>query len=267
MSRKGYRPWLVPGPRSNGEAGHEPVGLVAGWGRFPVQVAETLLRANVPVHCIAIHGHADHQLEYLCTTVKWSGIGKLGAHVRYFKRHGIKQVTMAGKLFKADILYQGSLLLRHMPDFTALRTFGPLLLSRRSNARDDSLLSAVTNMYIRHQMNVVPATDLAPELLIGAGPLTQRRPAPKVENDMIVGWEIAKQMGGMDIGQSITIKDGTVLAVEAIEGTDAVLNVPVSSALAADGPWSRWQNRIKTCVSMFPPSAPRRSKRSNKQVV
>ncbi len=223
MSRKGYRPWLVPGPRSNGEAGHEPVGLVAGWGRFPVQVAETLLRASVPVHCIAIHGHADHQLEYLCTTVKWSGIGKLGAHVRYFKRHGIKQVTMAGKLFKADILYQGSLLLRHMPDFTALRTFGPLLLSRRSNARDDSLLSAVTNMYIRHQMNVVPATDLAPELLIGEGPLTQRRPAPKVENDMIVGWEIAKQMGGMDIGQSITIKDGTVLAVEAIEGTDACI--------------------------------------------
>ncbi len=223
MNHQGYRPWLIPGSRHNRTDGCEPVGLVAGWGRFPVQVAETLLRAGVPVHCIAIHGHADHQLEYLCSTVKWSGIGKLGAHVRYFKKHGIRRVTMAGKLFKADILYQGSLIWRHMPDLTCLRTFGPLLLSRRANARDDSLLTAVTEMYIRHQMNVVPATDLAPQLLIGEGPLTQRRPTPKVEHDMLVGWQIAKQMGGLDIGQCITIKDGTVLAVEAIEGTDACI--------------------------------------------
>jgi DUF1009 family protein len=221
MNRSGYWPFAKPVRDAN--ESHAPVGLVAGWGRFPILVAEALIRAQVPVYCIAIHGHADRHLEYLCTRVCWSGVGRLGAHVRFFRKHQVKQVTMAGKLFKSDLLYSGSVWLRHTPDFECIRTFGPLLMSRRGNARDDSLLTAVTNMYLRHQMEVVPATDLAPELLAGEGLLAGKIRSTKVESDIAFGWEVAKQMGGLDIGQSITIKDGTVLAVEAIEGTDACI--------------------------------------------
>jgi len=221
MTRGGYWPFSTRQPSLAGSA--KPVGLVAGWGRFPILVAEALIRARIPVYCIAIHGHADKHLEYLCTEVRWSGVGRLGEHMRYFRRNEVKNVTMAGKLFKADLLFTGSVWLRHTLDLEGFRTFGPLLLSRRGNLRDDSLLGAVTQMYSSHQLNVVAATEIAPQLLVEEGLLTGRIKSPKVEADIEFGWQVAKQMGAMDIGQSITIKDGTVLAVEAIEGTDACI--------------------------------------------
>jgi DUF1009 family protein len=201
----------------------QPVGLIAGWGRFPVLVAQSLVEQRIPVCCIAIDGHADSHLEYLCDHVRWSGVGRMGTHLRYFRKMGVRRVTMAGKLFKADLLYAGSPWLRHFPDLECLRTFGPLLLSRNRNARDDSLLTAVTQMYQRHDMEVAAATDLAPELLVSEGWIVGNRRSPGIENDIRFGWQVAKQMGAMDIGQSITVKDGTVLAVEAIEGTDACI--------------------------------------------
>ncbi|TVP96455.1 MAG: LpxI family protein [Planctomycetaceae bacterium] len=200
-----------------------PIGLIAGWGRFPVLVARSLVERRIPVCCIAIPGHADEHLEYLCDHVLWSGVGRLGTHLRYFRKLGVQQVTMAGKLFKADLLYGGSPWLRHAPDLQCVRTFGPLLLSRQRNARDDSLLNAVTQMYQNHQMEVTAATDLAPDLLARPGWLVGKPRSLGLENDIRFGWEIAKQMGGLDIGQSITVKDGAVLAVEAIEGTDACI--------------------------------------------
>jgi len=200
-----------------------PIGLVAGWGRFPVLVAQSLVQQRIPVCVIAIQGHADPHLEYLCDHVRWSGVGRMGTHVSYFRKMGVRQVTMAGKLFKADLLYAGSPWLRHFPDLECLRTFGPLLLSRNRNARDDSLLHAVTEMYLRRSIDVVAATDLAPDLLVSEGWLAGKKYSAKLESDIRFGWQVAKQMGALDIGQSITVKDATVLAVEAIEGTDACI--------------------------------------------
>ena len=201
-----------------------PIGLVAGWGRFPVQVAEALRRAGHPVCCIAIRGHASAELADLCDHVRWSGVGKLGGHLRYFRRCGVREVTMAGKLFKADLLYRGSLWLRHLPDWRCILTFGPLLLGRRRDARDDRLLLAVTGAYTRAGMNVLAATQLAPELLVKRGLLVGRPLGAHAQRDVEFGWHAAKRMGGLDVGQSVTVKDGTVIAVEAIEGTDACID-------------------------------------------
>ena len=200
-----------------------PVGLVAGWGSFPVEVAQQIVRDGGSVCCIAITGHASRDLESICDHVKWMGVGKIGGHIRYFRKQGAKQVTMAGKLFKADILFQGSVWLRHLPDWTAVKTFGPHLFGRKRDARDDNLLMAVTNAYSNGDMEVCAATDFAPELLVKKGILSGPTPNAKLQADIQSGWQVAKQMGGMDIGQTITIKDGTVIAVEAIEGTDACI--------------------------------------------
>jgi DUF1009 family protein len=200
-----------------------PVGLVAGWGSFPVQVAQSLIRDGRNVFCVAITGHASKDLESICDHVLWSGVGKMGRHMRYFRRNGVQQVTMAGKLFKADLLFSGSVVLRHLPDLTCIRTFGPALIGRKRDARDDSLLLAVTNAYTRIGIEVCAATDFAPELLVNEGLLTGPSPSTRLRGDIEAGWRVAKQMGGMDIGQTITIKDGTVIAVEAIEGTDACI--------------------------------------------
>ncbi|MEM9644405.1 MAG: UDP-2,3-diacylglucosamine diphosphatase LpxI [Planctomycetota bacterium] len=211
------------------------VGLIAGWGRFPVLVAESLADRGHSVHCIAINGHADKAIEKACKTVCWSGVGRMGAHVRYFRRHGCAHVTMAGKLFKSDLLYQASIW-RHLPDWTCLKTFAPLLVGRNRDARDDSLLAAVTQLYDQSGMPVCAATDYAPELLVSEGHLAGPSPKRNVQRDVDLGWQVAKQMGELDIGQSITIKDGTVIAVEAIEGTDACIQR--SGELCSRGGWT-----------------------------
>lgn len=198
----------------------KPIGLIAGWGSFPIEVAEHVAENGRDVFCVAIKDHASERLESICSGVCWSGVGKIGAHIRFFKRHGVEEVTMAGKLFKSDLLFQGSLILKHLPDWTAIRTFAPALLGRRPDARDDNLLLAVTNTYQRHHMNIAAATDLAPQLLIGEGLFCGKALSSKQQQDAEFGWQVAKQMGGMDIGQSITVKDSTILAVEAVEGTD-----------------------------------------------
>ncbi|TWU23168.1 hypothetical protein Pla52o_27030 [Novipirellula galeiformis] len=200
-----------------------PVGIVAGWGSFPIEVAQAVVRDGRQVCCIAIKGHASRELESICSDVHWLGVGKVGGHIRYFRRQGVKQVTMAGKLFKSDILFQGSVWLKHLPDLQAIRTFGPLLFGRQRDARDDRLLMAVTDTYTRSGMEICAATDFAPELLVNHGTLAGKPLSRRAQRDVQVGWEVARQMGGMDIGQSITIKDGTVIAVEAIEGTDACI--------------------------------------------
>lgn len=218
--RAGYQlPWRVRAEQGDVAT----VGLVAGWGRFPVLVAEALVRSGQRVVCVALRGLADPALEYLCEDLVWSGVGQLGGHIRFFKKRQVVGVTLAGKLFKAELLFRGSLLLAHRPDWTCLRTFGPYFLSRKRDTRDDTLLTAVTSAYQRQGIEICPATDFAPELLVSEGLHTRRKLTPSQARDVEFGWEIAKQMGGLDIGQSITVRDGTVLAVEAVEGTDACI--------------------------------------------
>ena len=237
-SIRGYRPGHIKTMLRNLQTQQQepPIGLVAGWGSYPVEVAQAIVRNHRSVCCIAITGHASKDLESICDHVKWAGVGRLGAHIRYFRRFGVKQVTMAGKLFKADLLFQGSLWLRHLPDLCAIRTFGPLLLGRHRDARDDSLLLSVTRAYSSGDLEVCAATDLSPELLVKHGRLTSHRLNDRVLRDIEIGWHAAKQMGGMDIGQSITVKDGTVIAVEAIEGTDACIDR--TGSLCRRGGWT-----------------------------
>jgi UDP-2,3-diacylglucosamine hydrolase len=247
--RQGYQPSLRTPPVSsslstitqnaaaNGAANPPiPVGLIAGWGRFPVLVAESLVRSGQPVVCVALKGLADPSLEYLCDHVQWFGVAKLGGHMRYFRRHGVQRVTMAGKLFKAELLFQRSVILSQWPDIESIKTFAPHFIWRREDTRDDSLLTAVTSAFARRSMDVIAATDFAPDLLASAGNLTKKKPNSAQLKDIRFGWSIAKTMGGMDIGQSITVRDGTVIAVEAVEGTDACITR--SGQLCKKGGWT-----------------------------
>ncbi|MEO1615356.1 MAG: UDP-2,3-diacylglucosamine diphosphatase LpxI [Planctomycetota bacterium] len=241
IQRRGYGrellrthlPWLV-GPGETHSA--PPVGLIAGWGNFPIEVAEHLVASGRRVCCVAITDHACKTLETICDHVKWSGVGKVGGHVRYFRKQGVREVTMAGKLFKSDLLFQGSVWIKHFPDWTAIRTFGPCLMGRQRDSRDDSLLTAVTQTYARNAMSVCPATDFAPDLLVSEGHLAGQTLTAKLSRDAGMGWAVAKQMGGMDIGQSVTIKDGSVIAVEAVEGTDECINR--TGTLCRKGGWT-----------------------------
>jgi DUF1009 family protein len=198
------------------------VGLVAGWGRYPLVVAEALRRRGARVYCLGVRGHADAGLAELCDDFQWIGMAKLGRAIRYFKRRGVREATMAGKIHKVS-LFQPWRWLRHLPDWRMLRACAPFFITRRKDCRDDSLLGMIVSEFAADGIAFRPATDYAPDLLVEPGQLTRRSPSAAQWEDIRFGWQIAKELGRLDIGQSVAVRDRAVLAVEAVEGTDACI--------------------------------------------
>ncbi len=198
-------------------------GIVAGWGNYPIEVAKVIRRRNGRVVTVAIRHHASEELAELSDEYQIFSVGKLGAHQRFFRKHSVEQVVLAGKIFKDRILFSRWSWLAAVPDWTCVKTFFPYFISRKKDQRDDSLLLAVTRSYEEQGMKVIPGTHFATHLLAEEGVLTDIQPTFAIQKDIQFGWAIAKQMGALDIGQSITVCDQNVLAVEAIEGTDACI--------------------------------------------
>lgn len=195
------------------------IGLLAGWGRYPLVVAQALKRHNCYVCCLGVKDHADPKLAELCDDFTWIGAAKLGQAIRFFRRHRVTEATMSGKFHKM-LIYQKWAWLKHLPDLRFLRTFYPHFISGHRDQKDDTLLKAIVDAFAQQGITFGPATDYAPHLLVSPGQLTARRLTSPQQKDVQFGWEIAKQMGGLDVGQSVCVKDRAVLAVEAIEGTD-----------------------------------------------
>jgi len=162
-------------------------------------------------------------LESLCTSYRVFGMGRMGGQVRFLRSVGVKRATMAGKIFKTLLFQRRRDLLKHFPDLTFLRHFYPVYISRSKDQRDDTLLNTVVQLYAAGGIEFQPATDFAPELLVKTGTLTNKKPNSAQQKDIEFGWSMAKQMGGLDVGQTVVVKEQAVMAVEAIEGTDACI--------------------------------------------
>jgi DUF1009 family protein len=195
------------------------VGLIAGWGRYPLFVARALKSSGHQVYCLGVKDHADPALAVECDGFGWMGLAKIGRAVRFLRHHRCRHATMAGKIHKVR-LYQPWAWIKHLPDWRGMRTFYPHFVSRTKDRRDDTLLSAIVAAFAADGIAFNPATDYAPELLVKAGPLTRLAPTAAQSKDIAFGWSMAKQIGMLDIGQCVVVKDQTVIAVEAIEGTD-----------------------------------------------
>ncbi len=195
------------------------IGLISAWGRYPFVVAEALRRQGYPIYGLGIKEHTDPALAALCDDFAWVGLAKMGQAIRYFRRNGVGFATMAGKIHKVR-LYRPLAWLKYWPDWRTFRTFAPMFISRRKDRRDDVLLGAVVAAFATAGIRVLPATDFVPEVLVKLGQLTRRGPSPAQASDIQFGWKLAKELGRLDIGQSVAVKNRTPLAVEAIEGTD-----------------------------------------------
>jgi DUF1009 family protein len=195
------------------------IGLVAGWGRFPLVVAEALVRSGHVIVGLGIKDHADQDLAPLCDVYHEVGLAKLGGALRYFKRHGVTEATMAGKVHKV-VLFQRLAWLKHLPDWRCAKAFAPSWLWKTRDRRDDTLLGIVVEEFAKDGIHFAPATDFAPELLVKYGHLAGRRLSHAQRKDIEFGWRLAKEMGRLDVGQSVAVKGLAVIAVEAIEGTD-----------------------------------------------
>ncbi|HEY1191388.1 MAG TPA: UDP-2,3-diacylglucosamine diphosphatase LpxI [Gemmata sp.] len=197
----------------------EPVGLIACGGRFPVVFAEKAKECGIPVVCVAATGMADPALTGLCSQITWQRRASLGAVIRAFRRGGVRRWTMAGK-FEKKILFRPWLLMRMVPDWRMLRFW--FMRQRRAN-NDDSILLSLIAEFRAEGMECVSALDLCPELLVVEGVLTKRKPSKSEERDIAFGWNLAREMGRLDVGQSVMVRERAVLAVEAIEGTDLAI--------------------------------------------
>lgn len=200
----------------------DAVGLLGAWGRYPILVADALREQGYRVCCLGVRRHATAELADHCDDFRWFNPANLGAGFRYFRQQGVRHATMAGKFHKVEI-YRPWAWFRYVPDITFLKTFYPYLIGRRGDRRDDTLLGVVVNAFAKHGITFLPATDFATELLVKAGPIAGPSPTAAQEADIQFGWNMAKEMGRLDIGQSVCVKDRAVLAVEAIEGTDACI--------------------------------------------
>lgn len=192
------------------------VGLVAGWGRFPVAFAERARRQGFDVYCMALSGSASSELAEHCRRLRWCSLARIGRTISYFKRHRVDRVVMAGKVEKRE-LFKPWRLLRLLPDW---RTMNMWYRHCRRDKRDDTLLLAVIREFERDGIEIASALDFCPELLVKHGFLTRRKPTPAQWKDIRFGWKMAKEMGRLDIGQTVVVAETAVIAVEAIEGTD-----------------------------------------------
>ncbi|MFM8494305.1 MAG: LpxI family protein [Planctomycetia bacterium] len=203
----------------DGSLAGETIGILAGWGRYPVAVAEAIRRRGGRTAILEISGHADADLRALADVFGTVGVAEIGGAIEFFRRHGVVRATMAGKIHKTKLFARGAWL-RHLPDWTGLTTFWPHFVTRRRDNRDDSLLGAIAGAFDARGVRICPATDFAPELLAAGGVFAGRGLSARERQDAVFGWRLAKELGRLDIGQTVVVKDRAPLALEAIEGTD-----------------------------------------------
>ena len=209
----------IPALTSETPLDAEAVGLMAGWGEYPVIVARSLKKQGYRVIGVGIKGHADPELAKECDEFTMGPIGKVGMAIRFFKQHNVQHITFAGKIHKVKF-FRKFAWLDYIPDRTSLRMFYDFVITKKKDRKDDTFLLAFVNLFERHGVSVLPATYFAPEILVKQGNLTDSKLSKSQELDIQFGWGIAKQMGGLDVGQTVVIKNQAVLAVEAVEGTD-----------------------------------------------
>lgn len=196
-----------------------PIGLLAGWGRFPILFAEKARAMGLAVVCVGIRGEADPILRSLTTKFHWAGVARMGRMIRCFKAAGVREIVMAGKIHK-QIMYHPWRWLRLLPDWRTIRFWHRRWLK---DNKDDSLLLDMIAEYASEGMMFRSALDFCPELLVQPGVLTRRQPTLEEQADIVFGWRLAKEMGRLDVGQSVAVKERAVIAVEAIEGTDRMI--------------------------------------------
>ena len=166
--------------------------------------------------CVGIKYEVPEELRGLCDSFQVVGIAKLGGMIRAFRRLGVRRIVMAGKVTK-NVMYTPWRMVQLCPDLRMIQWW---YRGKRADNRDDSLLLSIIAEFERDGMTFASALDFCPELLVKDGILTRRAPTSAEQKDIEFGWNLAKEMGRLDVGQSVAVKEKAALAVEAIEGTD-----------------------------------------------
>ncbi|HEX5735007.1 MAG TPA: UDP-2,3-diacylglucosamine diphosphatase LpxI [Blastocatellia bacterium] len=188
-------------------------GLIAGNGRFPFLVVEGAERQGVEIVVAAIKEETSPEIESVAARVEWVSVGQLGRLIRFFKREQVTHAIMAGQVQHHQIFR-----LNALPDLRMVR-----LLARLSTRNTDSLIGAVADELAREGITLVASTVFLEPLIAREGVLSRRAPSKEELADIDYGLRVAREIARLDLGQTIAVKDRAVVAIEAMEGTDAVI--------------------------------------------
>ncbi len=191
-----------------------PLGLIAGFGRFPVQLARAARRHGRAIAAVGIHGLVDPGLEAEVDAFTELRLGEVARLFATLREAGVRDVVFAGKVPK-------TLLAR--PEELHLDARALALLHGFADRKDDSILGALADAIEAEGFVLLPQLALAPELTATEGPVGGVEPTPAQLADAAFGWPVAKSLGELDVGQTVVVQDRAVLALEAIEGTDAAI--------------------------------------------
>jgi DUF1009 family protein len=194
------------------------LGLIAGSGRLPHILAENAHRKGERVVCVGIRDEADPGLQEVVDRFHWCGVAKVGRMIRLFKQEGVHRAVMVGKVRK-DRMYMPFRILRMRPDLTTFRIWYRTVRDKG----DDTLLGALAKELESKGIQVVDSTPWMEGLLAEKGAMTERGASASEEKDIHFGLRISLGLGQLDVGQSVAVKEEAVVAVEAIEGTDAMI--------------------------------------------
>jgi UDP-2,3-diacylglucosamine hydrolase len=188
------------------------IGLIAGGGQFPILFARAAREKGWQIYAVAYQHEADPALEEYTESLEWLYLGQLNRLIKFFQRHKVSQAVMMGAVRKTRMFANVR------PDMRALALF-----SKLRHTHDDALLREFADLLEKEGIRIQASTLLLPDLLAPSGVWTRRKPSKSEKRDIDLGWRIAKEIGRLDVGQCVVVKSGSVLAVEAIDGTDATI--------------------------------------------
>jgi DUF1009 family protein len=188
------------------------IGLIAGNGSFPLLFAREARQRGEKIIAVALKEEADPALESLVDQITWLSLGQLGKTIDYLKENGVDRAVMAGQV-KHTQLFKDI-----VPDWRATKLLGRLL-----NKKAESVLLAVTEEFAKDGIQFLSSATYLESWLCPKGILTSRKLSSEENADIEFGVPLARTMAAQDIGQTIVVKNGTIVAVEAMEGTDACI--------------------------------------------
>ena len=189
------------------------IGIIAGMGELPVIIAKDARERGYKVITVALETLASLEMDSVSDEIRWVNPGKFGELIDILKKHQIKEAIMAGKVPKS-LLYKSKI----TPDLRAVK----LLFSIKDKS-DDAILNAITKELAGEGIEIIDTTKFSHHLLTPVGCLTRKKPDEEQWKDIEFGWKIAREIGKLDIGQTVVIKGKAVMAIEAIEGTDEAI--------------------------------------------
>jgi DUF1009 family protein len=210
----------------------QPIGLIAGEGVFPILVARGARAAGRRVVCAAFSGHAWPQLNDECDQIKWVGILRVGQWIRLLRNAGCTEAIMVGRVEKSQ-LYDRWRYLRYIPDLRTLRIF---LRAIRRDKRPNVILQTLVDELASAGITLIDSTKYTTEHIVTPGVMTRRQPTAAQWADIRFGYDICQHISRLDIGQSIAVLDRDVIAVEALEGTNAMIER--AGSLCKVGGWT-----------------------------